>query len=1037
MTDRCDSLHAYVDGELDEPEAAEFEAHLATCATCVAELPRLLALLEALDGATRVAPAQPRPQPAQLSVIPGGRAAEPAAAAATATAVPGSRSTASRPARRRTGWWAGGIAAAAAAAVALVLALPRPPRAPEVAEIAAAVGTTRPFEVRLSAPGASDHRPMDVARGASPAQASQRLGELELRLEQARDWRGEAAVALFAGDRDRAARALATAATTPEIESDRAALALMDGDPAALARALDHADRALVAAPELATALWNRALILAALDLPLAAAGEFDRVHALGERGWADEAAERAKALRDRVKARRTLWQRAIAAKRTALEDPARVPADVLQVAGFMTVVLYDAVRAAPSSDAALALLPLAQALDAVHHNDQLTRYARRVAASDFRIRKPLADTYRQLVLGPALAPAALDAFLQQLERGHVDDLWMGAVVRTGRVGSRLDDYRRLAAATGDPWFAAIAEQEAAAAEIARGEYAAAERRLRRAIAAAQGEHLAYRALLLRIKLVQLYVTERHLTQAADEARTAYHETIAAGEAATEVNALADLVAINQNRYATGLARAYTTEMIERSQTTEAIGPSTAEASVDCVAREYGYHSLANLALDALQPDRARDLLARAPACGKDDYVDDVVRRALFATELHRQSGRDGDAALARTSIADLRARSLTAGQQAMLSLIEGDLALDTDRDASRRHLRDAIARAGHDPDVRSVKARAYSFALLALGAGRAGEFPAVLDLLAEDLAVPRPARCAVAIARYAERSIVAIADARGDTAGRYVGTWKSPDLEVATLVPAELVDRLRACDRVAVLTRAPVLGSGRLLPAEIAWSYLLPGPPSPPAPAAPAGPAGPQSPRLVVANPETLPDLRLPALAQYPAAPEPGTTVLRGADATPSRVLLAMRGAQVIEFHTHGILGNDVSESSYLVLSPELDRQYALTAGDVAQVQLAARPLVILGACHAADSSKSLEGGIGLPEAFLRSGARAVIASPDAVQDLGAAGLFAAVRERVMHGADPAVALRDERLHRLALSHDDTWVAGVVVFESPGTASM
>jgi hypothetical protein len=172
-----------------------------------------------------------------------------------------------------------------------------------------------------------------------------------------------------------------------------------------------------------------------------------------------------------------------------------------------------------------------------------------------------------------------------------------------------------------------------------------------------------------------------------------------------------------------------------------------------------------------------------------------------------------------------------------MADLIEGDLALDTDRDASRRHLRDAIARAGHDPDLRSVKARAYGFSLLALGAGRAGQFPEVLDLLAEALDVPRPARCTVALARYAERSVVAIADAHGETAGRYVGhrsaaqqgtaygfTWKSPALDAAALIPADLVERLRGCDRVAVLARAPVLGIGRLLPPDIAWSYLLAG---------------------------------------------------------------------------------------------------------------------------------------------------------------------------------------------------------------------
>jgi len=58
------------------------------------------------------------------------------------------------------------------------------------------------------------------------------------------------------------------------------------------------------------------------------------------------------------------------------------------------------------------------------------------------------------------------------------------------------------------------------------------------------------------------------------------------------------------------------------------------------------------------------------------------------------------------------------------------------------------------------------------------------------------------------------------------------------------------------------------------------------------------------------------------------------------------------------------------------------------------------------------------------------VIASPDAVPDAQAVGFFSAVRDRVMHGADPAVALRDERVKRLADSRDDTWVSGVVVFQ-------
>jgi len=365
-----------------------------------------------------------------------------------------------------------------------------------------------------------------------------------------------------------------------------------------------------------------------------------------------------------------------------------------------------------------------------------------------------------------------------------------------------------------------------------------------------------------------------------------------------------------------------------------------------------------------------------------------------------------------------------------MVEYIEGNLVIDDDRAAGEQHLRAAIARADHLPDPANfnLKARAYSFARLATRAGQAADHAQVLALLAEDLEVPAPKRCAVAVARYAERTAVAFADARGEIGGHYAVS-RAPDGDVAALVPAAAVERLRGCDRVAVLARAPVLGAGRLLPPELAWSYVLGGAAAPAARAAGAR-------RLVVANPAPPPDLKLPPLGPYPDEASQGATVLRGADATPTRVLQAMRDVQVIEFHTHGIIGNDVTEPSYLVLSPELGRQYALTAADVAQVALAGAPLVILGACHAAASSRSPEGGIGLAEAFLRSGARAVIASPDAIPDRAATAFFAAVRERVMRGADPAVALRDERLRRLTGSHDDAWVSGLVVFESL-TASM
>lgn len=297
-----------------------------------------------------------------------------------------------------------------------------------------------------------------------------------------------------------------------------------------------------------------------------------------------------------------------------------------------------------------------------------------------------------------------------------------------------------------------------------------------------------------------------------------------------------------------------------------------------------------------------------------------------------------------------------------------------------------------------------------------------MIEILAETLEVARPDRCTVAVAVQDNRSVVAFSDAHGLTGGQYLTTRKTNERDFSTLVPAAIADRLHACNSIAVLASAPILGSARLLSTDLAWSYTLKG-------GAPA--VSTMNHRLVIANPDVPAELNLSPLGLYiQNSNDLDTVLLSGGSATPSRVLQAMRNASVIEFHTHGFIANDVSEASYLVLSPEPDRTYAITARDVAQVKLQAAPLIILGACHAAMSSLSLEGGMGLAEAFLRSGARAVIASPEPVQDLGAVAFFSAVRERVMHGVDPAVAVRDERQRRLATSRDDTWVSGVVVFE-------
>lgn len=1019
MTDRCESLDAYVDGELGAQELAEFEVHLATCDECAAELPRLLALMAAFDGAVEAS----RPR---LTLVTDEPAVEverdrPAAAPPPVERPPvEKREAAHRPNTSRRAWMAAAGAVALAAGWLLYVRSGGQPTRPDELSLETAMGPTRPFAVRLSYRGTDGYRPLGVQRGSDPVGASDRRLELELKLEQAKNWHGAAVVALLAGDRTHATSAFANAPATPQVESDRAAFELLDGSPEALERALASVDRALAAAPGHGAALWNRALIQAAMHAPLAAALDFDRVAALAEPGWAAEARLRAAALRSEVTARRTRWQRATDAGRKLIEDGTPVPDDLVGITGYMTIRFYDAVRSAASRSAVEALLPLARKLDAAYRSDRLAAYVQQIAASDFRVRKPLAERYRELVLN-RMPAAAVDAFLAQLERAGAHDIWQGALVRTGKVAAHLEDYRRLTAASKDPWLLAIAEQETAKAERERGDLAAAEARLRDAIAPARAARLAYRATLLELDLAELY--ERNLVQAHQAAQSAYREAMSAGEGVVEMNALLTIAGIDQERYASGLARVYLTEVLERTDTSGRVGPSPLLGDYNCTTRQYAYEALANVSLLQRDLARARTEVSSAPACSAPTALGTLVR-----AELYRSGHRDDDLKIARDNLAALRPTA-TPEQQALLSYIEGVLLINVDRAAGQRALRDAITRADHHPDALAsdalnyyIKARAYSFSQLALDAGRASEFADVIAILAENLEVARPERCAVAVAVQDERSVVAFSDAHGQTDGRYTARETSAEVDVATLVPAAVVERLRACERVAVLARAPVLGAGRLLPPDVAWSYRLKGSASPA--------RDPSGHPLVIANPEAPPELKLPPLGPYPDDLEPGAVVLRGADATPRRVLQEMRTASVIEFHTHGFIGNDVSEASYLVLSPELDRQYALTSSDVARVKLEAAPLVILGACHAATSSRSQEGGVGLAEAFLRSGARAVVASPEAVQDRGAFAFFAGIRERVMRGADPAIALRDERLRRLAVSNDDAWVSGVVVFQ-------
>src|SRR5207245_5224743 len=94
--------------------------------------------------------------------------------------------------------------------------------------------------------------------------------------------------------------------------------------------------------------------------------------------------------------------------------------------------------------------------------------------------------------------------FLAKLRASGESDMLLGAIVLTDELPAHLDEYERLAAARGDAWFATIAARARAQADLAKGDFARAERRLRDEIVACDAHRLDYRCAFLQFDLAEL-----------------------------------------------------------------------------------------------------------------------------------------------------------------------------------------------------------------------------------------------------------------------------------------------------------------------------------------------------------------------------------------------------------------------------------------------------------------------------------------------------------------------------------------------------
>jgi tetratricopeptide (TPR) repeat protein len=967
----CDALHPFVDGEL-APEAADaYRDHLVSCGECQERLPVVMATVGMLEAI-----AEPKVEAARLAEV-----------------VP------FRPRRTRLAVLIT-VGLVAAAGFALWFGLRGVSRPAE----SIAMGRTRPSVARFAYPGAATYRPYDPDRG---AESVDRIPFTTLAaMEKRGDWHGIGVAAALAGDREQAARYLARATATPDVVVDRAALALMGRDDAALAEALAALEQVLAAHPDHAAAAWNRAHILARLGLSRIAAEAFERIAQRGEPQWAAEATRTAASLRTTTAADATGWQADWDAGRELIAN-GTLPAPRRATArpGIYRLMFYDAVRTAPSADRVRALLPLARELDAAAGGGEvLAGLIRRVAAARFDRRGPLVARYRTFVVDDVYPDAAAAArYLDELRAAGPDaaDLLLGALYRFGVAAANLDEYRRLAA--GDPWFVALAAHEQARAALARGDRADAASVLIAAIRDARTARVHYRTELLETELAELYIALDRLPDAAEFARAAFERARVGGEAAHATAALPLLARVALHRYQHALAAAYVAEDL-------------ATRPDECPVQQHTHLMLAQIALHAGDRKRARAELDLAPACGKPP----VLARLVFEVALARHAASDKTPEI-RTALAELRAAApLDPNDAALLDAVEGSLVIERDRAAGTTLLRKAIERA-EQLGERARRARGWAFALLAVAASRDGDNGRVLELVAEEKRLAVPERCAIGVVIDDERLAIAARGADGRVLGHFDPAWPYPNKAPlgTKIVPDDVIAALAGCNAVDVLARPPVEGTPRLLPDSIAWSYRL----------APGESHAEQVPalRVRVSGVTTPGALALPPLA--PVSPADDNVVdLSGPSATPARLLAAIPDATEIELHAHGVHDRMRSDASYVVLSPDPDGDYALTPARLAGVKLRGAPLVTLAACGGARGEPYLHEPDSLPAAFVRAGARAVLATYDDVPDEEATRFFTAVRNRVRAGTSLAAALRDERLEWLRRD-PASWTRDVLLY--------
>lgn len=987
-SDPHQGLQAFFDGELGTAEAEGFRLHLGQCEQCQRGLNDLMQLEAVALDAKDVLPL-------------------PLAAA---------------PARSWRRFWPL-IGLATAAGLASIAFVQR-----GAAGLAKLEGPRR-IEARVGwAPG-DEYRPYDTMRGGAVA-SSVPLATLAA-LESRGDQQALAGALLLGGDAARARTLLeALPANQPGVLADLAAVALVQGRPE---DALELAQRAIDLEPKHARALWNRALASRELGLTAVAAKGFAEAAALAEPGWSAEAAERQRALAETSKAAIEKFQRVLDAAGQMALDQRPMPAELVTAAPTVARhYLAYALRIATSAEQVNGLKPVATQLDALFgEGSRALASVERAAQQKPEARATLARGFRALVvdylrsmktwgMAPQVPEAERGFTGEEAERftalvtkeGSADDLVL-ALPTLQLLPERLEVFAHAAEQLGDPWvvFAATTERAKHAAEL--GDGAAAEQLLAEVIEKAP-KVAPLRAMQAREELIWQLLSQHRAAEAQLQAFAALPLARGQGELNAESRVLSMLGDAARLRINWGLARA---ALEERALTLRT-----------CESKIYLEESTATMHLYTLDAAAMRRALQRAATCG-----DPLSTVGLLAyADLSRLSGLPAD----RAGFAEALQRSRASGALSPSDLVlamhaEGRLLIDVDPVAGEAKLREAMkaARSNAEGDAVSTKVIPYGFGLLRSAAGKQRDFEKMFALTSEELGRPLPAGCALVVDVEDDRVAVAVRDAKGDVSGEFVRAptdrphldWLSSE-EISAVVKPVVKRGAASCadQSMGVYTGMPLNGRSGWLPDDLAWSF-----------ASGFAPRAVQpGPRLVVSDVGAPPELKLPRLAARTrdAAGLAIDRSLTGAEATPDRVIAAMRDAAYIELDAHGLV-NPASEDAAMVVLARGPTGYALTASTVKTLQLQKSPVVLLGACRAATVAPYLHEQWSLPHAFLEAGARAVVASPEDLPDADAREFFANLARRIARGENVSVALRDERVKWLKQGRAK-WVREVLVFE-------